>query len=164
MPHESTASARRVKAWSMLVLGGLVMSMAWIGTGTGSASDARDTSSSAGSSIATINCTGRNGPGTVNTTCIEVNQGHGVVDSIVVSMNSPGSFQLCDVTAEAWGTLLNGQPYHARGVSKCAYVATYAHVDFQPGESFQPDSQICATTTYQGQTGAPVCRKVDPRP
>jgi hypothetical protein len=119
----------------------------------------------AGAAVASAKgCTGRNGPGAVNSTCITV-AGSGLhVDSVEVAMNSTspgGPVQLCEVGADLTGTLANHQPFHRHGQSRCSKVG-HAYVEFPVNLDLAPQSLLCATTTFEGRTASPACEKIEP--
>ena len=106
-------------------------------------------------------CTGRNGPGDINATCITVTGTGTLVQKIQGSMESvnvpiPTPITLCGVKVNVWGKLRSGAPYNHTGTAACNYYGN-AYVNWAPFTNFAANSTICARTYFDNQWSNAAC-------
>lgn len=103
-------------------------------------------------------CTAAHGPGDWNKHCIDV-RGAGLhVDSVegyLVSTSAPYfPTQICGVDVKVWGTEAGGYYFERKGRNDVCGLGS-SGVKWQLNMNFSPGSQMCAQTSYEGNTPGP---------
>ncbi|MGH8999741.1 MAG: hypothetical protein ACRDY7_10165 [Acidimicrobiia bacterium] len=106
-------------------------------------------------------CTGRNGPGQVNTSCVDLIGSGLYVERVKAHMGTgPDYHYLCLDNAAVWGTLENGQKYDVQVRPQCGHNAAWAYV--HPRQNFKAYTDVCAATQWEGHWSRPACVTIKP--